>query len=260
MTDHPILIPTARGPVGAIVSEPDAGPSAALVLLQGGGPPARCGVNAIWTRIARELAERGVLVLRFDFACEAESAMVGADVPRGPAWRSAVDLPVGREVIAWFRERAGIELLLAGSCYGARMALELGAEDPRVEGVFVTAPYLAGVRQRGMARNGNGDGGAAAELPNPPQSEHDRLSAVAVDSAREIVARGRPLWILIGEQDDQSALELESRLRGAATGLLEVEVAPGVALHPGTDPAAQELTRSRLVDRIVRAPVAHAGR
>lgn len=254
MTDHPILIPTSKGPVGGIVSEPEGAPHGAVVLLSGGGPPARCGINAIWTRIAQRLAALGVVVLRFDFATEADSAMVGADVPREPAWRSGVDLPITRQVSAWFRERAGMQIVLAGSCYGARLALEAAAEDPEVEGVFLVAPYLAGVRRK-RARPNMDDPAerARTELPNPPQTQNDRLSAVAVDSSRAILARGCPLWMLIGEKDDPRVQQLESRLAAEGGPTPEVEIATGLRLHPNNDPRAQKRIAEGIVGRVARS-------
>lgn len=249
MTDHPVLLPTSKGPVGGVVSEPEGTARAALILLQGGGPPVRCGINALWTRIARNLASEGVVVLRFDFACEGDSAMIGVDAPREPAWKSAVNLPITREVSAWFRERAGMEILLAGSCYGARLALELAAEDRRVEGVFLITPYLAGVRRKGGKPSAPNE--ALADLPRVSESHSDRLGALAVDSSRGIIERGRPLWILTGEADGPHSLELRERVGEIGGRSVEVEVAPGMALHPGADPAAQELIAQRLVERIV---------
>jgi predicted alpha/beta-hydrolase family hydrolase len=254
VSDHPIIVPTAKGPVGAIVTEPGGEPRGGLVLFQGGGPPARCGVNAIWTRIAHDLAALGLLVLRFDFACEAESTMVGMDASQQPGWRSALDMPVTREVSAWFRERAGLEeLMVAGSCYGARLALELAAEDRTVKGTFLVTPYLAGVRR---ARRG-GSGAAAPQMavavrPDLQQGVRDPLSAVTVDAAKAIAERQCPFWMLIGEHDGEQALELESKIGSEAGGGLTVEVAPGIALHPGTDAPAQKVIASRLRKRIAQ--------
>lgn len=250
--DHPVLVPTSKGPAGAIVSEPEGTARAALLLFQGGGPPARCGVNAIWTRIARRLAGLGMVVLRFDFGCEADSAPIGAGAERGPAWRSAVDLPLTHEVSDWFHERVGAGILMAGSCYGARLALEVAVEKPWVDGVFLVTPYLAGVRRKRAAPPDNAAAKAMAELPNPPQNQNDRLSAVAIDSSRALAERGTPLWMLIGERDAPHALELQQRVRTEAGGP-EVEVAPGIALHPGNDPASQKAIADRMSERVADA-------
>ena len=261
MTEHPILIPTSKGPVGGVVGEPESEPRAAVVLFQGGGPAARCGVNAIWTRIGRRLVAAGALVLRFDFGREGDSTMAGLGQPRGPAWRSAMDLPITREVSAWFRERADMGLLVAGSCYGARLALEVAAEDDGIEGVFLATPYLAGVRRRRATPQADAATRAALEeLPNPPQNQNDSLGAVAIDSSLAILSRGRPLWMLIGEKDPSHALELRERLAGAEGGELELEVAPGIALHPGADPTAQSEIADRIVARVQAALREHAGR
>jgi dienelactone hydrolase len=240
VTDHPLLVPTSTGPVGAIVSEPDGEPRAAAILFQGSGPPARCGINALWTRIARELATLGVVVLRFDFCCEAESTLVGERAPRGPAWRSGIDLPVTRELCGWFIERTGLRTVAAGSCYGARLALESGAADPRIEALFLAAPYLGGVR-RGPGTVGKRGEPRVAVTVRPDQAEtgNDRLGAVAVDAAKAILADGRRLCFLLGEKDAPHALRLRDRLRERGDPLPEVEVVPDLALHPEVDPEVQ---------------------
>jgi pimeloyl-ACP methyl ester carboxylesterase len=191
-------------------------------------------------------------VLRFDFASEAESVVVGMGARQEPGWRSTLDVPITNEVSAWYRERGGQEkVMVAGSCYGARLAMELAARDRNVDGAFLVTPYLAGVR-----RPKKGDPGPAAPRvavavrPDLQQGIHDPASAVTVDAAKTIVEQGCPLWILIGENDGRQALDLESRLGGGAGGCLAVEVAPGIALHPGTDAPAQEVIASRLRARI----------
>lgn len=253
MTDHPLLIPTSKGPVGAIVSEPAGEPEAALILFHGGGPPARCGVNAVWTRIARQIAALGVVVLRFDFAREAESTLVGQGSPTGPAWRSRIDLPVTREIASWFAERAGMEILVAGSCYGARLGMEVAAEDPRIEATFLIAPYLAGIRR------GKSKVTSRAEVPVALAVRHeqaetggDRLGAVAVDAARAILSRGDRLWFLIGEQDPPHALQLREQILACGGPPPEVEVAPGLALHPGIEPVAQQAIANGILARVAR--------
>jgi hypothetical protein len=68
MTDHPLLIPTSEGPVGAIVSEPAGERRAGLALFPGYGRPARSGFNSFRTRLARELAQHGLEVMRADYS------------------------------------------------------------------------------------------------------------------------------------------------------------------------------------------------
>lgn len=269
MRDHTAIASTSVGPVGVVVSEPVGRPRAALVLLQGGGPPCRAGVNACWARLARDLAERGVAVLRFDFAAEGESTMAGENVEREVGWRRNTDLAIMHELAPWFRQQVGIEKLhVAGSCHGGRVALDFAAEDAGVGGAFLVVPYLWNLpphlrpdkqasRQKGLPR--------AAEVYDRGSSEveaHRRtvgevealtdegpLEASFVETARAALAHG-PMWILIGEGDSQKPLELRERL-GPAGEKLTVEVEPGMIIHPVTHPETQALATSWLVDRAI---------
>jgi dienelactone hydrolase len=271
MTDHAAIVPTSAGPVGAIVSEPEGEPRGALALLQGGGAPCRAGINAHWTRLARDLAELGVAVLRFDFAGEGESTMVGERVPREIGWRRNTDLELLREIVPWFRERAGVEeLLVAGSCHGARVGLDLAAEDPRVRGVFAVVPYLwntppqlrsdkQAMRQKSLPRaselfdSGSSEVAVQRTLAGEVEAELDEspLEECFVDNCRAALAHGR-VWMLIGEGDSQKPVELKERLDGEATGL-DVEVVPETIVHPVTHPEVQELVTARITEKVLAA-------
>jgi dienelactone hydrolase len=277
MRDHAAIVPTSAGPVGAIVSEPDGPARCGLVLLQGGGAPCRAGVNAHWARLGRDLAERGVAVLRFDFAAEGESTMVGEDVPRDVGWRRNTDLAVLGELAPWFREQVEVEdLLLAGSCHGARVALDFAAEDERVKGAFLVVPYLwntpprlrqdkQAMRQKSLPRaselfdSGSSDVASQRAAVGEVEAVLDEtpLEESFVESCRAALAHGR-VWILIGEGDSQKPVELKERL-GAEGERLEVEVVPDTIVHPVTHPEIQELVSARLMDHLAGA-LAASGR
>jgi dienelactone hydrolase len=249
MSDHAFIVPTSRGPVSAIVSEPEGGQRGALALLQGAGHPCRAGVNGLWTRVARDLAGLGLVVLRFDFAAEGDSTPVGEDAPRVHAWRRSIDMSLLREVTPWFLEQAGErELLVAGSCYGARLALEFAATEPVAKGVFLLVPYLED-REPQLRDAGEED---------PPPRLDDRTWAAGATlngysellaGFRACLARG-PVWILVGEDEAESARRFERSL--AATELpFELEIVPGMPeLHPVTNPVQQDTARRRLVGRV----------
>ena len=270
MTDHAAIVPTAFGPVGAVVSVPEGEARSALMLLQGGGPPCRAGVNACWTRQARRLAAGGIAVLRFDFTAEGDSTMVGEDVPHEVGWRRNTDLAVLHETAAWFRERLGFtDLLLAGSCHGGRVALDFAAQDAGVKATFLIVPYLnnlppnlradkQAMRQGSLPRaselfdRGSSDvraqreheWGLEATLDDSPLEEN------FVDACRAALGHG-PVWMLVGEGDSQKPVQLKRRLR-AEEGL-EVEVVPGMILHPVAFPEVQELVTGRLTERVAAA-------
>jgi dienelactone hydrolase len=268
MRDRAAIVPTSVGPVGAIVSEPDGAARAALVLLQGGGAPCRAGVNACWSRLARDLARRGIAVLRFDFAAEGDSTIVGEDVPRKVGWRRNTDLAILRELAPWFREKAGVsDLLVAGSCHGGRVGMDFAAEDPGVKGTFLLVPYLWNIpphlrpdkqamRQKSLPRaselfdHGSSDIEAQRKAVGEVEAVGDDtpLEESFVESCRAALRHG-PVWILIGEGDSQKPVELKQRLGADGTNL-EVEVIPGMIVHPITHPEVQEIVTKRLQDRL----------
>lgn len=238
--DHPVLVPTSEGPVGGVVSEPAGEQRAALVLLGGYGRPARSGINAFWTRTARALADLGVLTLRFDYAREGETLPVGEGVS-GQTRRRDFDLGLLRQVVPWFRRRAGEPaLLLAGSCAGARLSIEFaGAEPDAVAGLFLIVPHIRTLLDPNDEEN-----------PEPPGSES--VDPMIVTRIQATLERA-PVWILTGEHDREDVPRLV-RMLGPDGARLEREVAPGVALHLLDQAPLQELAADRLLARVARTP------
>jgi dienelactone hydrolase len=239
LTDHAILIPTEEGAVGGIVSEPDHEQRAALILLPGYGRPARSGVNAFWTRTARACAELGLVTLRTDYSREGETLPIG-EGGSGQIWKRDLDLHILRQVVPWFRRRAGdMPLLLAGSCSGARLAIEhAGSEPDAVAETFLIVPHL-----KALAQPGSEGAAQSAGL--------DAIDPLVVGRMRAILARA-PSWILVGESDSPDVPTLQ-RLVGPTPHPLEVEVVPGTALHLLDQPHLQDEVARRLVARLSRA-------
>lgn len=249
MSDHPVMIPTSQGPVGGIVSEPDGDRRAALILLQGGGRGGRAGYNACWTRVARDLADMGVVVLRFDYWKEGDSSLISERRHRGgrgPHGGGDRDLSLLREVAPWFRDRVpGLELLVFGSCYGGRLAVELAGELADVAATFLVVPYLRVPEQRlpwrdRLNRMLRGKAQPGPEEPLGPEI----LDPVAVDAVRSALARA-PCLVMTGERDPGDVFVLERLLVGA-DGRLDVEVVPDKALYPVNYPDIQEIVSDRL--------------
>lgn len=224
--------------MGGIVSEPDGERRAALVLLAGYGRPARSGVNSFWTRMARQLAVRGVVVLRIDYSREGETLPLG-EGGSGQRWKRDLDLSLLDRVVPWFRERvSGLPLFLAGSCSGARLSIEIAGRDPAaIAGTFLIAPHL-----RSLAE--------PSEEAGTPQEGTDPVDPCVVDCFKATLAHA-PSWILLGEHDNAD-VGLLRRLVGPTTHELELEGVPGVALHLLDRPELQRETSDRLLARVSR--------
>jgi dienelactone hydrolase len=234
LTDHPLLIPTMEGAVGGIVSEPEGPSRAALVLLAGYGRPARSGVNAFWTRTARRLAEIGMVVLRIDYSREGETLPIG-EGGGGQTWKRDLDLRLLTQVVPWFSKRAGdLPLLLAGSCSGARLAIEYAGRDPdTVAGTFLVVPYLRALAQPGT------------ESLEGSDDELDAVDPIVVDCMRATLEHA-PSWILVGEHDDPDVTTLEHQLSPQSHSL-EIEIVPGMALHLLDQPQLQDEVTAHLL-------------
>lgn len=260
VVDHPVLIPTSEGPVGGVVSEPEREPRAALLFLPGYGAPARSGINSFWTRTARQLAQRGVLVLRTDHAREGETFPLGIDRPDVRSFKAEFDLRLIRQVIRWLRARTDpTPLLLAGICGGARAAIEMGGEEPGAFAatLLVVPPVnvLLGARRADLELSRQHGEPLVASGPSAVEraaaEDPEAVDPALLNKLRSLLAH-RSSWLLIGERDTITHLpQLLDRL-GPTEHPLEVEVVPGMALHLVDEPRSQAEVRSRLLVRVER--------
>ena len=136
--DEPVFFPPEERTYCGIISMPTSGSISAtgVVLLAGTGPgTGMIGRNRMWVRMARTLADMGTPVLRFDYAGVGDSKgeMVGYDLdtPAVDALQAAFDVLGARGVE---------EVIVVGTCYGARTALAGSAGDPRVVGLHLLVP------------------------------------------------------------------------------------------------------------------------
>jgi dienelactone hydrolase len=251
MSDHAVIVPTRFGPAAAVVTEPTGKRRGALVFLHGVGPPARAGVNRVWTRVAHDLAGLGLVVLRFDYATEGDSTLAGCDVPQHRGWRR-IDLAMLREIAPWFLRRTGERrLLLAGGCHGGRVALEFAASDPVAGGLFLLVPFLSQIEPRFRRADGNDippvlDGRVWSGGPTLD------CDADLVAGFRVCMARG-PVWVLVGGGEEAEAVRPFAGALEKAGSSFELEVVPNMSLHPFGHPEQQSTLRRRLRERVDRA-------
>jgi pimeloyl-ACP methyl ester carboxylesterase len=150
VSEHAVIVPTPAGPIGGVVHEPGGHPRGALVFLHGAGLVGRSGVNGVWTQTARAICDLGVTVLRADYPGTRESFAA-----RG-SW-DGDHLTTMEEVVEWFRRSAPEgDLLLAGECYGARLACELALRgaDARALGLVIPEHPARGSSSSGIVRRG----------------------------------------------------------------------------------------------------------
>ncbi len=140
-------ITLAHGCRAIVASRASAAPRRALVLLNAGAVR-RTGPSRLHVALARQLATRGVLVVRVDLGG------LGASPPRDV--RGADNVVYGpdavREVgaiVRWVRERGATEVAVAGLCSGAYHALRAAIEGSAIDTVIainpVTFHYTAGM-------------------------------------------------------------------------------------------------------------------
>lgn len=257
LTEHPVLVPTSRGPAGGIVCEPAHPSPAPLLFLHGAGRSGRSGFNSEWAILSRRLAALGTTVLRVDLGTEGDSLMIGEElypIDSSEPEKNALDRQLVLEVVEWFLARTGgSSLLVVGSCYGARLGLELAAARDDVAATLMVVPFLRPCNERNLSRWRER---MLKVRRGEPTDEFDRLDPEPLARIDPSVLedfdgalRDGFVWILVGELDPADPLALPA-LFGERR--LQLRVEPGVALYPGNDPDVQELVIDRVSARVAR--------
>ena len=103
--------------------------------------PLSPGANRTWVRLSRRMAQDGFYAVRFDYHGIGESS--------GFADEFRLDAPFvqdGNSMANWVARNAASQLVLVGSCFGARTALACAAANDRVKGLVMIAPPVRDYR------------------------------------------------------------------------------------------------------------------
>jgi acetyl esterase/lipase len=249
MTDHPVLIKTRFGVVGAVVTESAVAPCAAAMIFHGAAST-RAGTNQVWADVARSLAALGVVTCRVDYAGYGDSHE--ADRSR--------QLSAATDAGAWFRERTSdLGLLLIGVCAGVMPAAELAFHDTGLRAFAAMTPPVFPARDA---------------VPPPRASTASRLAYRARRLPKRLFIRARyglgpnrlvrperpdrpvrdslveltercPVWILTGEFDTMTPPVQELAPNLLASGNCRIDVVEGLALYSYPSPFSQDVQHDR---------------
>jgi dienelactone hydrolase len=235
VNEHAGFVATSFGPIGVIVAGPSGEPRGAVVILKGAGP-ARFGRASMQARMARELAGRGLVVLRLDYPGQMDSSLASG--------RGRPPAPAVREVLEWFRAwNGGVDPFLIGMCYGGRVALSAATDGAAVAGVLAVLPHPGAV-----------EGGAvrlALRRLFALRLGIQRPDRSLMRDVRRVAGRGIPTWFLTGEKDAQARYyaSVARRLRVDAPAF-ELEAVPGIAMYGFATPEMRDLLVSRVTARL----------
>ncbi|MEM7392312.1 MAG: alpha/beta hydrolase [Verrucomicrobiota bacterium] len=124
-----------------ILTRPDGEPSKDRpgVILLNAGILHRVGPNRLHVRIARRLAEMGLVVLRFDFSGIGDSAASVETL--SPEERCVNETRLAMDVL---KEKTGVNrFVIGGICSGALAAWDTVRQDERVSGVALINPQFS---------------------------------------------------------------------------------------------------------------------
>ena len=137
LTEVPVFFPSGEDTLFGVITDPRTPGDLAVIELGGGYTPSTSiGRNGIFVTLARRAASLGFTVLRFDYHGIGEStgrSTIRLDRP------FVVDLLSAAEVI---RGRGSKEMVLVGSCFGARTAMAGGGKVDGIAGAVLLAPPL----------------------------------------------------------------------------------------------------------------------
>lgn len=201
MTSHPIWVEHEGEHLAAVVSLPD-GAVRGVVTMPLFGAPAGVNGSHFYARLSRELVERGLATVRFEYAGLGDSTGMVVD------WAAANIADQGRQTLAATRTAMKAlevsEFAVFGSCYDAAVALEASRDPACVGAVCVglpaTAPSWLGMMRRRLTRAGI-SGRVRRNAVLRRVLMYDRLRIILRDrpstSVKEGLETGRRVLVLV---------------------------------------------------------------
>lgn len=137
--ESPVLFPVPNGDAFGVLTRPTTDANGiCVVILAGKGPSiASVGRGRMSPLLARRLAGLGFHSFRIDYTWTGDSS--------GPEWEWRITHPHTDEIragLSWLRQQGISRFVLAGTCGGARVALEAARDEEGVVGVVFLLPPL----------------------------------------------------------------------------------------------------------------------
>jgi pimeloyl-ACP methyl ester carboxylesterase len=269
--EFPVFVPAGGERLAGVICAPVGGLEDLGVVLLTGANYTRTHRNRMWVRAARELAERGIPSIRFDYHGVGDSTggvVIELEVPLDADANGVADL---------LKAATGVSrLAFVATCFGGRTAMAAAAQRDDVVSVTVfplpilvpaAAPTKAPLRRRIRQRLKGSELGARL-LRNPrvkrarTQVAQRRSEPALVVSPRFLrdtaaTARRSEVRFVMGETTKElpEAERLIEELRPTPEerGRIHLEVVPGTDIHRFQTFADQEVVVSRTVEAGVRA-------
>ena len=271
--EYPVFVPAGEERLAGIICAPTGELEDLGVVLLTGANYTRTHRNRMWVRAARELAERGIPSIRFDYHGVGDSTgsvIIELEVPFDADANGAADL---------LRAATGVtRLAFVATCFGGRTAMAAAAQREDVVSTTVfplpilvpaAAPTRAPLRRRIRQRIKGSELGSRL-LRNPrvrrarTQVAQRRDGPALVVSPRFRQDTGRAaergeVRFVVGEttkelpETERLIEALRPELVPEAHARIHLEVVPGTDIHRFQTFADQDVVVSRTVEAGVRA-------
>ncbi|CAN5715323.1 hypothetical protein BH18ACT15_BH18ACT15_03960 [soil metagenome] len=135
----PVYIPAGEETLFGVVTTPESAPNGtAVIILSGGDEIPSTNRNRVSVRLARRLAAQGYHALRLDYRGIGEST--GEDAGYSLKRLAVEDL---RAAVQWLEGVSVADVVLVGSCFGARTCLAFAGEIVELRGIaLISIPVI----------------------------------------------------------------------------------------------------------------------